>query len=103
MKKLYIFSLFSILLIQACGSSESAQVESTSATGQTSQSCKIKQLSDFPEQMDCLKKNANAGIALDQYNLAVALRDGLNHGNIDLNESFYWMKKRQNKECLPPN
>lgn len=90
--KKYFISIFCGLFIQGCDGKETsspvnAQLNTT-ITG-----CTITQPSDVPKQISCLQKNAKAGSNIDQYNLAIALRDGLIDGTPNPQEAFFWMKK----------
>lgn len=68
-----------LLFTQACDSNSSATISSnTNEANKQMAICQITSLEDVPKQMSCLEQNAEAGSVIDQYNLAIAFRDGLN-------------------------
>lgn len=91
MNKIYFLPLLYMIGIQGCSNerSHSAGLAEHSTRNQ----CIINHASDVPKQMPCLENNAKAGSAIDQYNLAIALRDGLNGQHNNPAEVFFWMKQ----------
>lgn len=92
MTKKNFFSICCLLLMQGCHGQEHSK-NSSADNNSRNNGCIIRQVSDLTKQMPCLEKNAEAGSAIDQYNLAIAYRDGWDNGSSDPNKAFYWMEK----------
>lgn len=80
-----------MLIMQGCHSETANSTQSSNNT--VLNQCTINHVSGIPKQMPCLEKNAKAGSAIDQYNLAIVLRDGLNGQHNNPAEAFFWMKQ----------